>query len=94
MDNLTELASWAALKEHSLSMQLSTLNDLHEASESRQQQYTITSKHITLDYSNQRFNETTLKLLLALANERDLSEKIHRLMQGDIVNLSEKKPAL
>jgi glucose-6-phosphate isomerase len=94
MDNLTELASWNALKEHSLSMQLSTLNDLHEASESRQQQYTITSKHITLDYSNQRFNETTLERLFALANERDLSEKIHRLMQGDIVNLSEKKPAL
>lgn len=94
MPQLTELSSWIALKNHALSMQFSTVNDLHEADSSRQKQFTIKTPNISLDYSNQRFNSTTLELLFALANERKLSEKIHHLMQGDSVNLSENQPAL
>lgn len=94
MLQLTELSSWIALKNHALSMQLSTINDLHEADNSRQAQFTLKTQNISLDFSNQRFNDTTLELLFALANERQLNEKIRNLMQGNSVNLSEKQPAL
>lgn len=94
MKQLTELNSWIALKEHAQSMQFSTLADLHRTDASRQQNSTFSAHNIKLDYSNQRLNDTTLELLFALANERNLQEKIHGLMRGDLVNPSEKRPAL
>lgn len=94
MKLLTELNSWIALKEHAETMQFQTLNDLHETSALRQQHFTFAANNIAIDFSNQRINHTTLKLLFDLANECNLREKIHDLMQGKLVNTSEKRPAL
>lgn len=94
MQQLTELPSWITLKEHTESMQFTTLYDLHQESTTRQAQYTISSNNIQIDFSNQRCNETTHNLLLSLAKERNLQEKIQSLVRGDIVNISEKRPAL
>lgn len=94
MQQLTELPSWIALKEHAQSMQFITLYDLHQTSKTRLAQYTVSSNNIQIDFSNQRCNETTWRLLLALAKERHLQEKIQGLLRGDIVNISEKRPAL
>ena len=94
MKPLTDLHSWVALKEHAEIMQLRTINDLCQASISRQEQFTFSENNITIDFSNQRINQTTLNLLIELANERNLREKIHGLMRGDLVNTNEKRPAL
>ena len=50
--------------------------------------------NIQVDYSNQHITPQTLALLLELADSVDLRQKIHGLMRGDTVNLSENRPAL
>ena len=54
----------------------------------------ITIPELTIDFTHQQVDDTTLELLLNLAKERDLSEKINALIRGDKINQSEKKPAL
>ncbi|MDF1678180.1 MAG: glucose-6-phosphate isomerase [Legionellaceae bacterium] len=50
--------------------------------------------NITLDYSNQHLTSKTLKLLASLADTCGLKKKIQALISGDIVNITEKRPAL
>ncbi len=50
--------------------------------------------NINIDYSNQCITPETLELLLELAETSGLREKISALMNGDIVNFSENRPAL
>lgn len=50
--------------------------------------------NIQIDYSNQHITPQTMALLQELAESVDLREKIHGLMRGDTVNVSENRPAL
>lgn len=94
MKHLTQLDSWIALKKQAQKIRLSTLRELHQTNNSQQKPYIVSANNISVDFSNQRINKTVLKSLLTLADERNLRDKIHKLMQGDIVNSSENKPAL
>lgn len=94
MKSVTELAGWVALKEHAASMQILTLNDLYQNSPDRHATFVVNDDRITLDFSNQRINASTIDLLLNIADERALREKIYHLMQGGRVNQSEQQPAL
>lgn len=93
MKQLTERNSWIDLEKHVHSLRLATISDL-TSSASRNQLLNVSAKNIHIDFSCQRVNETTLELLLALANECELKQKIDDLMRGDKVNLSESRPAL
>ncbi|STX39956.1 glucose-6-phosphate isomerase [Legionella feeleii] len=90
---LTELDSWKNLTKHAETFRLTTIKDLKQSA-LRNNLLRVTTQSISIDFSNQRINETTLELLLKLANERNLKEKITALMQGEPVNQSEKRPAL
>lgn len=50
--------------------------------------------NIEIDFSHQKIAENGLELLIDLAQEADLKNKITALMQGSNVNLSEVRPAL
>ncbi len=93
MKQLTELNSWAALEKHSESLRLTSLHDLKK-SPARDKRLKLHTDGLRVDFTNQRINETTLELLVALANERNLREKIDALIQGAKVNQSENRPAL
>lgn len=93
MTILSELTSWLALKHHAETLQVAAIKDLKNFT-SRNKQLIAASKNITLDFSNQRLNAATVKLLVQLAHERHLAAKINSLTAGEIVNLSEEKPAL
>lgn len=90
MKPMTKLELWESLATHAHSVEKDdSLNNAH------QKQSAIASAcNISLDYSNQCINHETLDLLFALANAAGLQEKIHALMRGDKVNLSENRPAL
>ena len=94
MKQLTELNAWNALKDHASTTQFTTLSELHQADPMRQQKLTFSANNISIDISNQRIDNTTIALLLALAQERQLHIKISDLMQGKKVNISENRPAL
>ncbi|WED41876.1 glucose-6-phosphate isomerase [Legionella cardiaca] len=93
MKQLTELNSWIELENHVRSLQLVTINDLKNSVHNPESR-TISTQNIHLDFSNQRINSTTLELLLQLADECSLKNKIDALMRGDFVNNSEARPAL
>jgi len=54
----------------------------------------LTAANITLDYTTQKFTPTTFQLLLQLASECQLESRIEALISGELVNTSERKPAL
>lgn len=93
LKHLTELYSWKRLTKHAESLRFTTIKELKN-SLARNHLLKVSSSNITIDFSNQRINETTLELLLNLANECNLQERIDALLQGENVNQSEKRPAL
>lgn len=92
MKQLTELNSWILLEKHAQEIRPSNLYDFR--SESDANNFKLSSQNIEIDYSHQRINQTTIELLLNLAKECSLTEKITALMGGEIVNQSQKIPAL
>ncbi|WP_028387539.1 glucose-6-phosphate isomerase [Legionella fairfieldensis] len=94
MKHLTELGSWIALENHSHYLRLATMSELKKNSTSREARLKLATEHVSIDFTNQRLNETTIDLLIGLANERGLKDKINALLQGDKVNRSENRAAL
>jgi glucose-6-phosphate isomerase len=94
MKQITELDSWIALEKHAASLRLANLSGLTKNTSSPSKYFSINADNIILDFKHQRINETTIELLIALANERNLKESIHSLIQGEKVNFSEDRPAL
>ncbi|KTD30163.1 glucose-6-phosphate isomerase [Legionella maceachernii] len=94
MKQLTELNSWIALEKHAESLCLFSLNALKKSTNSQNNQFKLHAEGLSVDFTYQRLNEATLELLIALANERQLKDKINGLLNGAIVNPSENRPAL
>src|SRR5947207_506740 len=94
MKQLTELSSWIALEKHSESLRLTPSKIFKKNSVSRDTHLKLYSEGISIDFTKQRVNENTIQLLINLANEQNIKEKISSLIQGDKVNSSENKPAL
>lgn len=80
-----------ALEKHAQSQRLSSFDHFNAQ---KAQGFKITANNISLDFSNQRLNQNTVDLLINLAKEQKVTQKINALFRGDIVNPSEKRPAL
>ncbi|STX51199.1 glucose-6-phosphate isomerase [Legionella busanensis] len=93
MKHLTELKSWRALKEYAQKTSARSFSDLQRSSVRDRNLY-ITIPELTIDFTHQQVDDTTLELLFNLANEKKISDKIKSLFSGEIVNQSEKRPAL
>ncbi|STX28681.1 glucose-6-phosphate isomerase [Legionella beliardensis] len=93
MKHLTELNSWRALQEHAQKTNARSLSDLNRSSARNKNLY-ITIPELTIDFTHQQVDDTTLELLFNLANEKNIFEKIESLLSGDKINQSEKRPAL
>ncbi|MBA3536819.1 MAG: glucose-6-phosphate isomerase [Tatlockia sp.] len=94
MKQLTELRSWIELEKHADSLQLNPYNNFHKNSASRDTQLKFQSEGISIDFSQQRINKTTIELLINLADEQKIKDKIYALIKGYKVNKSENRPAL
>lgn len=80
---------WSTLKTHA-----DALFHNHGKPISTQTNHALSACGIHLDYSSQHISSKTLDLLFKLAETCKLDDKIQALMQGEIINLSEKRPAL
>lgn len=89
MKPATKIDLWDALTVHAQAIDADTI-----VINNHKTLFNTSACNINLDYSNQRMTNQTLELLLALAESTDLRAKIHALMRGDIVNISENRPAL
>lgn len=90
---LTQTAEWAALEKHAKELKRRHLRDLL-ADEERVEALTLGEDVVFLDWSRQKVTEETMRLLMALARRMDVPQKRARMLAGEEVNNSERRPAL
>lgn len=94
MKQLTELSVWNELQKQAINTRLLSGTALKAQTHDHANQYVKHINNITFNFSRQRINGIIIDLLINLANEVGLADKIDRLMKGSRVNVSEQKAAL
>ncbi len=91
---LREMGSFAALNRHFQEIRQTTLKELFAADAQRGRTLTAEALDIYLDYSKNRLTATTRDLLVALARECHLGERIEAMFRGEAINVSEERAVL
>jgi len=91
---LTKRKAWAALKAHHSKIRAIHLRKLFEDDPKRADRFTVEALGIYFDFSKNRITEKTLKLLLDLAKEVGLRERIDAMFRGDKINITENRAVL
>ena len=91
---LTEGTAWRALQTHVATLQKLHLRELFAADAQRGERFTLEAAGIYLDYSKQRVTDETLRLLLALADEAGLRQRIAAMFAGERINSTENRAVL
>lgn len=86
--------NWPQIAEQKQRWQDKTLNELFEQDPNRAERYTVSGAGLSLDYSKNHLDEESLSLLQSVAKQANLSTAIKKLLRGDQVNNTEKRPAL
>lgn len=94
MKTLTHLASYKALNSHFLNIKELHMRELFKEDKNRGLRYFLQIGDLKLDYSKNRINDETLKLLFDLANECGLKEKINAMFEGEKINNTENRAVL
>ncbi|MDQ1453189.1 MAG: glucose-6-phosphate isomerase [Acidobacteriaceae bacterium] len=92
--SLLELPAWRALRQHAKEVSKTTLRQLFENDPERGTRYNAEAVGIFLDYSKNRITDETLKLLLELAEQRSLKQRIDAMFRGDRINVTENRAVL
>jgi glucose-6-phosphate isomerase len=91
---LTDLPAWRDLELHFDEAADRHLRDLFVADPGRGTRFTAQAAGIFLDYSKNRITEVTMGLLLRLAKECGLRERIDAMFRGEKINVTEKRAVL
>ncbi len=86
--------AWGALDSHRLTTQTLRMADEFAHFEQRARSFSIEAAGIFLDYSKNLITADTMRLLLALARERDVTVQRDAMMAGERINLSENRAVL
>jgi glucose-6-phosphate isomerase len=89
-----ESLGWKTLALHKKEIEGEKLASLFDADPNRFEAMSCHAAGITLDYSKNIVNATTIKLLEQLAQEHHLDARIKGMMSGSVVNNTEKRQAL
>ena len=92
--NPTETNAWKALVDHLNEIKDCTIMDHFEKDDQRFEKYSIDYGDILFDFSKNRLNDTTMALLIQLAEETDLTDGIERMFSGDRINETEGRAVL
>jgi glucose-6-phosphate isomerase len=91
---LTNRPAWKALVEHHRGIAGLHLRQMFSDDPRRGERFNAEAVGIYLDYSKNRINDETLRLLIELAQRCGLRERIDAMFRGDPVNTTEKRAAL
>ena len=91
---LGDRAAWKALQSHFEQIGKKHLREFFAEDASRGEQYTAEVDGIFLDYSKNRVNDETLRLLVQLAEESGLREKTEAMFRGEKINITEGRAVL
>ena len=92
--SLTSLPAWKALESHYEKIRNQHLRDLFRTDSGRGTRLTAEAEGIYFDYSKHRVTDETLKLLLDLAEQSGLRERIEAMFTGEKINITEKRAVL
>ena len=87
-------ATWKALEAHYKKIKRLHLRKLFADDAARGERLTASAVGIDLDYSKNRITDETLELLLKLAKEAGLQERIGAMFTGSKINITEKRAVL
>src|SRR6516165_8283115 len=91
---LRQRPAWTALEAHHRKIKELTLHQLFTEDAKRGERLTVEAVGIFLDYSKNRVTDETLKLLLQLAEQSGLRQRIDAMFSGEKINVSEKRAVL
>src|ERR1700722_17092930 len=86
--------AWSALERHHDEIRDVHLRQLFADDPDRGERLTAQAAGLYLDYSKNRVTDETLGLLLALAEQSGLAERIEAMFRGDRINVSENRSGL
>src|SRR3954466_12398837 len=87
-------AAWQALADHYDTMRGLQLRDLFADDPARGERMTAEAAGVYLDYSKNRVNAETLKLLIEVAQQAGLRARIDAMFRGDKINVTEHRAVL
>ena len=87
-------AAWRALQDHYEAIRSRHLRDLFAHDPKRGERMTVEAAGVFLDYSKNRINDETLRLLVALAEQSGLRERIDAMFLGEKINVTENRAVL
>ncbi len=91
---LPERPAWQALARHQEKARGLSLRELFQADPRRGERLCAEAAGLYLDYSKNLITDETLKLLIALAQECGLTERIARMFAGERINVTENRAVL
>ena len=94
MSKLTKSPAWKALADHRREMDAVHIRAMFESDPQRFEKFSHTLDDLLFDYSKHRITETTVRLLIELAQQADVGTWIQRLFAGDRINLTEGRSVL
>src|SRR5580693_4208605 len=87
-------AVWRALEDHYGAMRGRHLRDLFADDPARGERMTAEAAGVFLDYSKNRIDDETLRLLVELAEQCGLRERIDAMFRGEKINVTENRAVL
>ena len=91
---LTEMRAWKALATHYEAIRGVHLRTLFADDPQRAERMALAAEGLYFDYSKHRATGETLQLLIALANESGLRDRIEAMFRGEKINVTEKRAVL
>jgi glucose-6-phosphate isomerase len=93
-NTLTTYSAWQALKYHRRSVKRLPMRELFATDTRRYERFSLETCGILFDYSKNIMTDQTIELLVKLATEAKLKNKISGLFQGEKLNFTEHRAAL
>ncbi len=94
MPGLVELPAWQALQKHQQEIADVHMRDLFASDPQRFERFSLQVNEILFDYSKNRITEETMALLLDLARQANVQQKIEAMFTGEKYNNTEKRAVL
>jgi glucose-6-phosphate isomerase len=91
---LRQRPAWTALEAHYQKIKGLQLRQLFAEDPKRGERLAVEDVGVYLDYSKNRITDETLRLLLQLAQESELRDRIDAMFRGDKINVSENRAVL
>jgi len=91
---LIETQAWRALQAHHAEVKDLHLRELFANDPGRAERFAAEGAGLFLDYSKNRITDETLRLLVALAEERGVAERRDAMFRGEKINTTEQRAVL